>query len=77
MLECELAQQEEMKVKYLSELGLLSVHYSCRYYVEWEKRYRIQQYTIQTPQGAAWSLRKDVLEGFFDFGIFLKRGVIL
>ena len=37
MLECELAQQEEMKVK----LGLLSVHYSCRYYVEWEKRYRI------------------------------------
>ena len=41
MLECELAQQEEMKVKYLSELGLLSVHYSCRYYVEWEKRYRI------------------------------------
>ena len=41
MLECELAQQEEMKVKYLSELGLLSVHYKCGYYDLQQKLYVI------------------------------------
>lgn len=42
MLECKLAQQEEMKVKYLSELGLLSVHYKCGYYNLQQKLYVIK-----------------------------------
>lgn len=54
MLECELAQQEEMKVKYLSELGLLSVHYSCRYYVEWESGIGLRHQWVQT-QVMRWS----------------------